>query len=418
MRIGIFTDDFLPRDSGVVTSILHLRRGLTELGHEVYIVAPSHPGYIDTDSGVIRLPSFDPILYHKLRMVLPRKKSVQQLVALDFDVVHSATQNSAGIFADYIAKRIGCPHINTAHTLLAEIATYYPGRTITGFIAFAQLYNMYFDDNIRLAIPGKTAAAGEPSLPWLKRQIWNGQMVFLNNVDHVIAPSLHANVRMRSHGLKTASTVIPNGIIPKFFNAPRTRKFLENDCLRVVCVGRLSKEKRQSILIRAVAANNNVSLDIIGDGPARAEYERLIAQLEVGGRVIVHGSRDHEYIRSILLQADLFALASHNFDTQGISLLEAAAAGLPIVYCDKKLAESVTPNASFYVDHGVEGFSNLFASFNRQSRSRESMGSYAKRFANGFSYQTFAKKTEEVYLNILLGSNVVSPKKVWQKVGR
>ena len=60
MNIGIFTNSYKPiNDSGVVHAVDSLNFGLHELGHNVFIFAPSFPGYVDESPNVFRYPSFN-----------------------------------------------------------------------------------------------------------------------------------------------------------------------------------------------------------------------------------------------------------------------------------------------------------------------------------------------------------------------
>jgi len=70
------------------------------------------------------------------------------------------------------------------------------------------------------------------------------------------------------------------------------------------------------------------SLDIVGDGPARAEVAAALAPL--GPRVAWHGLRDEVAIAQLLAAADLFVWPAVN-EAFGMALLEAQASGLPVV---------------------------------------------------------------------------------------
>jgi glycosyltransferase involved in cell wall biosynthesis len=100
----------------------------------------------------------------------------------------------------------------------------------------------------------------------------------------------------------------------------------------VVTVARLCPEKDVGTLIRATAiavrAKPEFRLEIAGDGPCRADLERLVSDLRLGEHVLFHGQvRD---VASWLGRASLFVLPSVS---EGISLtlLEAMARGLPVV---------------------------------------------------------------------------------------
>ncbi len=57
MRIGIFTDAYIPQIGGVSTSCLLLKNELTKLGHKVYVFTTTDPASPADEHGVIRVPS-------------------------------------------------------------------------------------------------------------------------------------------------------------------------------------------------------------------------------------------------------------------------------------------------------------------------------------------------------------------------
>ena len=64
MRIGLFTDTYVPIHNGISYVVELTRRGLEELGHEVYIFAPSPEfGYEETDDHIIRYPAIKGVTY-------------------------------------------------------------------------------------------------------------------------------------------------------------------------------------------------------------------------------------------------------------------------------------------------------------------------------------------------------------------
>jgi len=104
---------------------------------------------------------------------------------------------------------------------------------------------------------------------------------------------------------------------------------------RVLCVGRLTSEKGQAVLLRAVAELTRrrrlpVEVVFVGDGPTRAALQELASSLGVGERVTFKGSVGQDTIRSHYAAADLFCLPSF---AEGVPvvLMEAMAMGLPVV---------------------------------------------------------------------------------------
>ncbi|WP_235880354.1 glycosyltransferase [Polyangium aurulentum] len=130
---------------------------------------------------------------------------------------------------------------------------------------------------------------------------------------------------------------IRNGVDTELFRPDdpvRARRALgvPTEGLHIGCVARLSKEKDHATMLEAFAAvrarRPDAHLTLVGDGAERAALEAQRDRLGLAGAVTFAGQRDD--IAAILPAFDMFALSSR---TEGMSLtlLEAAAAGLPIV---------------------------------------------------------------------------------------
>lgn len=118
--------------------------------------------------------------------------------------------------------------------------------------------------------------------------------------------------------------------------------------------GRLLKEKRVDLLLRAVAllarTRQGVLLTVFGDGPHRETLERLAAELGIADRVAFRGHvAASEEVWESLGRARIAVQPSER-EGFGLFPLEAMAAGLPVVYCESP--ESAVPEL---VRHGVEG---------------------------------------------------------------
>lgn len=172
----------------------------------------------------------------------------------------------------------------------------------------------------------------------------NRRKVLVNQIasaltDRIVAVSDDARaVAIDVERIDPAKVVtILNGVDTDVFRpgeagAARARLGVPASGYHVGCVARLSPEKDHATLLAAFArlreARPDAHLTLIGDGALRPELERQAALLGIAGAVTLAGARGD--VAEVLPAFDVFALASL---TEGISLtlIEAAAAGLPIV---------------------------------------------------------------------------------------
>ncbi|MDO8583647.1 MAG: glycosyltransferase, partial [bacterium] len=125
-------------------------------------------------------------------------------------------------------------------------------------------------------------------------------------------------------------SIIRNGIDLSRVTKRRPVEF--HDPWRLISVGRLAKQKDQATLLKAVARLPfRWSLDLLGQGEERDALESLARILGIADRVHFRGLVDD--VSERLAQADVFCFPSR-WEGQGIALLEAAAANLPVLASD------------------------------------------------------------------------------------
>ena len=114
----------------------------------------------------------------------------------------------------------------------------------------------------------------------------------------------------------------------------RRRQNLPADAVVIASVGRLVEQKDYPTQLRAYARaaaqeeGSRLLMLLVGDGPLRADLERLVGELGIAGRVRFAGHCDD--VPTVLRAIDVFVLAS-KFEPYGVAILEAKAAGAPIV---------------------------------------------------------------------------------------
>ena len=180
---------------------------------------------------------------------------------------------------------------------------------------------------------------------------------------------------------------LPYGIeLSEFARDDRERVRSPNGPLRVLTIGRLVEKKGIEDSIRAfgkiAGSHAKTRYDIIGEGPLHARLEKVIAELNLQGRVKLHGAMDATNVRKFLSVADIFVLASTtapNGDKEGtpVSLIEAQAASLPVLSTRHSgIPEIVQDGKSgFLVDEGdVESLAERLNFLLENSSARSEMG--------------------------------------------
>lgn len=127
--------------------------------------------------------------------------------------------------------------------------------------------------------------------------------------------------------------VVPNALDPADFESVsegekvRAEFGIPSDAPLILCVARLVKGKGHDVLLSAVEGLD-VHLLLVGDGPERGTLEKTAQCPSLAGRVHFAGTRPDT--RPFLSAASVACLASRS-ESQGIVLVEAMAAGLPVV---------------------------------------------------------------------------------------
>ncbi len=102
----------------------------------------------------------------------------------------------------------------------------------------------------------------------------------------------------------------------------------------VVFAGRLAREKGAATLIEAAALlPAGVTVDIAGDGPARASLEDL-ARRVAPGRVRFHGRLGKDALHDLIRASAVAAVPSRWYENQPLAVLEAFGCGVPVVGTD------------------------------------------------------------------------------------
>jgi glycosyltransferase involved in cell wall biosynthesis len=182
----------------------------------------------------------------------------------------------------------------------------------------------------------------------------------------------------------------------------RARQGFSEDDILFVCVARFAAQKNHALLISAFskgpAANPKAHLVLAGQGVLRAALEMRVNDLGLTNRVYFLGLRCD--IPDVLGAADIFALSS-NYEGNPLSVIEAMAAGLPVVSTAVGGVPELVQNGKegFIVPPGrVDEFSEAMMTLLNDSGLRRAMGAAAAaRARENFDVSAMVRAYEELY---------------------
>lgn len=370
LHIAIFTDVFLGIPGGIPSSIRAQKTSLEALGHQVTIFCPgTQKDYSNPlnkfganhDPNIILVPTakflvngapFPKWTKYVTRFIEKKYPNLAETFDL-FHIHYEATTSMAGLL---LAKKYGIKVVQTMHgreDMAIAINVPHPFKTLaaTGInlihrttlksIAKKSPKPDYQNTEIKNLAP--TIA---------RREMWQMMVRQANLADQVITPSAHFAKKLQLFGVTHPISVISNGIadqeIANF--TPKIRTYQNNEPLRILWFSRLSKEKRilpflESLRIaQKLEPNFRFIFTIIGDGNQMSKVQKFCKKHFDEASIKILGTIPHqEILQKYTEDQHLSIINSYQFDTQGLTILEAAACNLPVIYADPDMSE-IVPN--------------------------------------------------------------------------
>lgn len=307
MRILFCTDTYPPQVNGVSVVTALSVTGLRARGWEVEVIAPRYPASIPrifersmSDDGVTSIASIPLPGYPDIRLAAPARRTVREVIArFKPDIVHSATEFTIGRMGLRAAREAHIPVTTSYHT---------------DFAKYTESYGVPF--------------MRAPVTRWITR--------FHAQAARIFTPSAPSRADLLAMGL-TDVEVWGRGVDDVLFHpskrslALRQRLNLGN-AFAFVHVGRLAPEKGVEVLLEAfrlveeTLGAEAVKFVIAGAGPSLPSLrERAPRSVTFLGNL----DRQRE-LPSLYASADAFLFASTT-ETLGLVVLEAMAAGLPVI---------------------------------------------------------------------------------------
>lgn len=371
MRVGLFTDAYLPEISGVTMAVRWYRDELECRGHEVYIYAPRYEQTTDDDDRTYRFRAAPLFGYKTARMAVPYSREAFQSFA-SLDIVHSHTPFSLAYAAIAAATRHRLPHVQTYHTYLSQYRHYIP-RPIRPTVRAAEAYSALLCNRCTVVTVPTSAIKNELVRYAVNRPI------------HVIPLGPHLPLFDR------AACWAPR----KELNVPRKARLL-------LYAGRLAAEKNLLFLLRGFAQIRRELPDsvlvIAGDGPLRGRMEREADALGIQADVRFTGFLNHPRLVDLYRVADLFLFASKT-ETQGLVLVEAMAGGTPAVAIGELGVVDVVRDGvnGYLVCEDETQFARVAVAALGDREAYASLCAGARATAARMSVQSYADRTIQLY---------------------
>jgi glycosyltransferase involved in cell wall biosynthesis len=358
MKIAFFTDAYLDITGGVQTAVEAQKRTLEKLGHTVYLFTP---GFKRTDAQIKQLEKQNifvvPTCRFLFRGVIPvarRPRVVEKWILKnhpeikEFDVFHVHYEAGCSIAGIRLARKFGIPVVQTMHgreDVGMESLIPYGLRSFVS--SSLNCFHSWY-------LPHKTKVKKDNYLaPTRARaKMWSLMVNHANQADLVLTPSEHFRKKLIHYGVSCPTAVLPNGVADMRFERIEARNLRADEPMRIIWHNRVSSEKRLLPFLEALElAGGNYVMDVFGDGNELEKARRLVERYKMP--VKLHGATSFDRLIAKLRESHLDVLTSYNYDTFGMTLIEAEVAGVPVFFCDPDMEEVAAPGG-YVKSNGVD----------------------------------------------------------------
>lgn len=319
MKVLFVIDTYYTSNNGTSISAQRYAAELRRHGHKVRILcgdkpqSPDDERIVDGDycTGILRIPIFQPLCEKHEFFYANANRTIIREACTWADIVHVYTPFFLANATVNCCRAMGKPVTAAFHVQPENI----------------------------------TSSLGMGKVRWLNTLIYR---IFLrctySRVRHIHTPSAFIANELRKNDYQATMHVISNGIHDEFIQAgqrkPAGQQPTGNQLYKIMMIGRLSQEKRQDVIIRAMQYSkyaDRIQLVFAGRGPEYKRYVRMSRKLQ--NKPLFIFKQRHDLIRK-LLSTDLYVHAS-DMEIEAISCIEAFATGLVPVIANSR--DSATP---------------------------------------------------------------------------
>ena len=368
MRIALFTETFLPKVDGIVTRLRHTIEHLERSGDRVLVVAPEG-GLTEYKGAKIHgVPGMPLPLYPELKLALPPIGTKQALEKFKPDLIHVVNPAFLGVGGIYYAKTMNIPLVASYHTHLPQYLQHYGLGALEGLL-WELLKAAHNKANLNLCT--SSAMVQELTDHGIEKvDLWQ------RGVDTEMFQPHLASAQMRSR-LSQGNPEAP----------------------LLLYVGRVSAEKQIEGIKPVLEAIPEARLAIVGDGPSREALEAHFA----GTNTHFVGYLQGLELASAFASADAFVFPSRT-ETLGLVLLEAMAAGCPVVAARSGgIPDIVTDGVNGYLfePDDRDGAITATKSLLEATQIREELRRNARTEAERWGWAAATQQLQNYYHNVL-----------------
>ena len=383
MRIGLFTDAYVPSVNGVVTSVETLKKALEQKGHTVYIVTVGQDAKTydyNEEEKILKVPGIPLGIYdYRMSSIYPIKV-INRIKSWHLEIIHSHTELSMGIFARLFAKQYNIPLVHTYHTMYKDY-TWYVSRNIK-----------FFDLGCKKAIE------------------YISKFYCDNTADAFIVPTIKTYHLFRDeYHYDKDIYIVPTGIDASRFYKENSDKlkvlklrhelgYKRKDFV-LLFVGRLAQEKNVPFLFDIIekTKNKNIKLLIVGYGPDEDKYKKEVIDRNIADRVTFTGKVAWIDMPNYYHVSNAFITASIT-ETQGLTVIEALAASLPVICIDDDaFKDAVIDNFNGRVFKDEKECLEIVEELASNKLELENLTDKAESSVKKYSLSSFADSVLEVY---------------------
>ncbi len=375
MRIALFTETFLPKVDGIVTRLCHTVEHLQRNGDQVLVISPDGGLTEYKGAKIYGVSGFPLPLYPELKLALPRPSIGVALEEFRPDLIHVVNPAVLGLGGLYYAKMLQIPLVASYHTHLPQYLQHY-------------------------------------GLGMLEPVMWELIKASHNQAQLNLCTSTAMIEQLREHGILHLD-LWQRGVDTETFHPSLVSQEMRSRLSQghpespiLLYVGRLSAEKEIERIKPVLAAIPNARLALVGDGPHRTALEKHFA----GTPTHFVGYLTGKELGAAFASSDAFVFPSRT-ETLGLVLLEAMAAGCPVVAARSGgIPDIVTDGVNGYLFNPADEQGAITATqrlLERQEE-RETLRQNARAEAERWGWAAATRQLQNYYRAVVVSQSMSS----------